>query len=575
MLFAGDGSFWPLVAIPDLSLYFEESILQILPSASFIFFASALVLYYCQNPVQIRRSRLLWVKLCVSLLIILLESTGLALRCSSYDRTEATYAAVSLELAAAVAIAVVVYVEHRHAIRTSAILGLYLATGILIDGTKARSYIVRNMAASGGVAAATAAARLILLVLEEIPKSSLLIDPQVRSNAGGEETSGFFTRTFFLFLRPMMNTAYRGVLTMDDLGKLGPQFHSERLSNELSRHWPLPKQSKKHSLFISCCMAWKWAILIVVLPRLCVTGFTFSQPFVMYSVIGSVDDSSGSDEKSGGLVLATVFSFGGAAVSRAVTTHLKNRLVVRMRGALLSHMSAKSYRLKLSEARKQSAITLMSADFESIVTGLPDLVEIPFSILESGLGMYFLAFFTKEICLVILIPLVTTTILGVIFGKNLGPALRFWNLSIEARVAKTSRALSQLPAIKSLGLGPKIAEYIQHLRVAETTASKRYRVIQSLSLGSAIMVDMITPVIVVTAALFTNTFGEEMSANMVYPILGIVSLVQDPLAKLVKMYPSAMAMLGLLGFAKRDRTCHRSEFRPSALREHINRPAGG
>ncbi|TQV90059.1 ABC multidrug transporter [Cordyceps javanica] len=544
MLFAGDGSFWPLVPIPDLSLYFEESILQILPSASFIFFASALVLKYRQKPVQICRSRLLWVKLCVSLLIILLESTGLALRCSSHDRTEATYAAVSLELVAAVAIAAVVYVEHQHAIRTSAILGFYLAIGILIDGTKAHSYFLRDMAASGAFAVATAVSRLLLLVLEEIPKDRLLIDPEVRSNAGSEDTSGFLTRTFFLFLRPMMNTAYRGVLTMDDLGKLGPQFHSERLFHELSRHWPLSKQSKEHSLFISCCMAWKWALLLIVLPRLCVTGFIFSQPFVMYSVIGSVDDLSASDGKSGGLVLATIFSFGGAAVCRAVTTHLKNRLVVRMRGALLSHMSAKSYRLKLSEARKQSAITLMSADFESIITGLPDLVEIPFSILESALGMYFLAFFIKAICLVILIPLITTTILGVMFGKNLGPALKYWNLSIEARVAKTSRALSQLPAIKSLGLGPKMAEYIQHLRISETAASKKYRVIQTLSLGSAIMVDMITPVVVVTAALFTDTFGKEMSAQMVYPILGIVSLVQDPLARFVKMYPSAMAMLG-------------------------------
>ncbi len=62
MLFAGDGTFWSRVAMPDLSLTFEESILQILPSASLLFFASALVLYG-QNPARIRRSRLLWVKL--------------------------------------------------------------------------------------------------------------------------------------------------------------------------------------------------------------------------------------------------------------------------------------------------------------------------------------------------------------------------------------------------------------------------------------------------------------------------------------------------------------------------------
>lgn len=481
---------------------------------------------------------------CVSLLLIILESTGLALRCLSSDRTKTTYAAVSLELAAAVAIAAVVYVEHRHAIRTSAILGLYLAIGILIDGTKTRSYFVRNMVASGSVAAVAAATRLILLVLEEIPKTNLFIDPEMRTKSGGEVTSGFFTRTFLLFLHPLMSTGYRRVLTMDDLGNLGPDFSSEHLFSTLLRCWPLSKQAKKHSLFIACCKAWAWPILLVVLPRLCLTGLTFSQPFVMYSVVGSVGDPSATVEKSGGIVLATIFSFGGAAVCRAVTNHLKNRLVVRMRGALLSHMSAKSYRLKLSEAKRQTAITLMSADFESIITGFPDLIEIPFSVLESALGMDFLAYFIHKGCLVILIPLIITTLLGMILGNHLAPALRYWNQNIETRVAKTSRVLSQLPAIKSLGLGPKIAEYEQHLRVVETVASRRYRTVQTISLAAAIMADVMTPVIVITAALFTNIFGEKMSAELVYPILGIVSLVQDPLARLVKMYPSVMSMLG-------------------------------
>ncbi|KAJ6785660.1 hypothetical protein PWT90_06005 [Aphanocladium album] len=544
MLFTGDKSFWSQARIPDVTLEFEESILQILPSGSFLFFAAALVLYYWQHPARIRRSKLLWVKLCVSLCLIVIEAVGLALRCLSSDYTEFTYPAAALDLIAALFIAAVVYIEHRHAIRTSALLGLYLAIGVLIDGTKTHSYFVRKMAASGSVAALAAATRLILLVLEEIPKDSLLVDPKIRSNSGGEVTSGFFTRTFFLFLRPMLNIGYRGLLSIDDLGNLGPEFSSEYLFSRLSRHWPPHKQSKKHSLFVACCAAWKWAILIIIIPRLCVIGLTFAQPFVMYAVIGSVDQPSMSDEKSGGLVLATIAAFGGAAVCRAATTHMKNQLIVRMRGALFSHMSAKSYRLKLSEAKKQTAITLMSADFESIVTGFPDLIEIPFSLLESGLGMYFLSYFIKAICLIIFIPLVITTVLGFIFGKHMSPALKYWNQNIETRLAKTSRVLSQLPAIKSLGLGPKIRQYLQYLRVVETAASRRYRIIQVCSLGSAVMVDMMTPVIVITAALFLDIFGEKLSAELVYPILGIVSLVQDPLARLVKLYPSAVSMLG-------------------------------
>ncbi|OAA70783.1 ABC transporter [Akanthomyces lecanii RCEF 1005] len=175
-----DHWFWP-VAFPvfDFSLKFEETILQLLPSCSFILFASATFLYYRQTNARIRRTRLLWTKLSVALVLVALELANLVLRSLSSDYTDTTSPAASLDFVAALAIAGVVYIEHRHAIRTSAVLGLYLGIGILIDITKSRSYFLRNLTASGAVTAATAAVRLILTVLEEVPKTSLIIDPEL------------------------------------------------------------------------------------------------------------------------------------------------------------------------------------------------------------------------------------------------------------------------------------------------------------------------------------------------------------------------------------------------------------
>lgn len=466
------------------------------------------------------------------------------LRCWSPYRTDTTYPAASIDLLAALAIGAVVYTEHRHALRTSALLGLYLAVGILIDGTKSRSFFKRNLVSSGSTAAATAIARLLLLILEEIPKKNLLIDSGMRRVAAGEATSGFFTRTFFLFLHPMMRTGFRGILAMHDLDSLDIEFSSRDLLSKLSDCWPTTKRGAKHSLLIACCMAWKGAIFVILIPRLCVTGFIFAQPFVMRSTILAVKEPNNWNDERGGLLGAIVLSFGGAAVCRAVSTHLQNRLVTRARGGLLSQLFDKTHKLNLSDAKKQAAITLMSADFEGIASGLPQCVEIPFCVLESGLGMYFLSRFIQQSCLVLLLPLLVSTSAGILLGKYLKPAKKCWNEHIETRVAKTSRALSQLPAIKKLGLGPKIAEFIQRLRVVETAASRRYRQIQSLSLGSVVIVDMMTPVAVIAVGLFSLAFGEDMSAEVIYPTLGVVALVQGPLSELLKLYPSAISMLG-------------------------------
>lgn len=465
------------------------------------------------------------------------------LRCLSKTRTDTTYPSVSVDLAAALAIGVVIYVEHRHAIRTSALLGLYLAIGVLIDGTKSRSYFERDLSASGSVATATAVIRLAILILEEIPKTSLLIDPELRSVSNGEVTSGFFSRTFFIFLQPLLRTGFRKILSLQDLDSLGLDFSSSHLYSQLSDAWPSSDRPTKHSLFFACCRAWKGPIFAIFIPRLCVTGLLFAQPFLIFSIINAIKEPDTHNEKKDGLIGATFLTFAGAAVCRAASTHMKNQLITRVRGGILAQLFDKSQKLELSEAKKLKAITLMDTDFETIATGLPFCVEIPFVIVESGLGMYLLAHFIQQACLVILIPLILVTVSGILFGKRLGPAVRLWNESIEIRVTKTARVLSQLPAIKSLGLGPKMAQFIQHLRVIETKASQKYRIIQAGSLGSVTIVDGMTPVIVVAVALSAGKFGDRITAEVIYPTLSIVAIVQEPLAQLLSAYPSAMAML--------------------------------
>lgn len=567
MLFTTDSSFWPnAVPIPDFNLKFEESIIEILPSGSFLFFASATFLYYRLSPARIRPSPLLWWKVVsleiatnigdrlsgqftvlthmhqgIATLLILHEIAGLVLRCLSEDRTQVTYSAAAIDLAAALAVGVVVYIEHRHTIRTSTLLGFYLAVGILIDATKSRSYFMRDLFASSAASAAAAAVRFAMLCLEEVPRRNLVIDPNLRRISDGEATSGFFSRIFFIFLQPMMYIGFRRILTMKDLGGLGIDLSSMRLFSDLNRFWPASKRSRKHSLFFACCIAWKGAFLAIIIPRLCATGLLFAQPFLLHAIVACVGEPISS--KNGGLVAATFLTFFGSAICRAASTHMKNRFVTRVRGGLISQLFDKSTKLKLSDAKKQAAITLMSADFEAIAAGLPSCIEIPFAVVDAALGMYFLSDYISQSCLVILGPLLFSTVGGILLGRRTAPALRFWNENIQSRLATTSRALSQLPAIKSLGLGPKIAEYIQYLRVVETLASRKYRYLNAAALGLTLTVDLMTPVIVVTTGLFTRAFGDTIKPEVLFPTLGIVAIVQVPLAELMKAYPAAMSML--------------------------------
>lgn len=460
-------------------------------------------------------------------------------------RTETTLPAASLDLVAAVTIAVVLFVEHRHAIRASALLSLYLLLGVFTDAMKSRSFFIRShLTTVGALAAAASAIRFILVLLEEIPKTRWLVDQRLRDSIGAEATSGYLSRTFFVFLNPLFLSGYRTLLVMENLSNLGPSFSSERLYHQLQAYWNKAQNHSKSNLTMVCFKAWKSLFLAAFLPRLCVSGFSFAQPLLLYLVIEAVGNPKVSTQEKWLLVGATALSFVGCAVARMTSAHMNNRQATRMRGGLIALIFDKNLRISQSEAKKFAAVTLMSNDVDGIARGLSRCYDVIVTFIEVGFGIFLLSLFVGRSCFVVLVPLTLSTIGAYFFGKWIAVRFTAWNVSIQSRVAKTSKVLGQIKAIKMFGLGPTISLYLQRLRVAEINISKKYRGLEAASSVPIVCAELITPVIVVAAALFWKSFDGGLSASAVFPSLSLIVLIKDPLAVLLHSYPSLTTMVG-------------------------------
>lgn len=190
----------------------------------------------------------------ISAALVSAEAAALVLRTlPTASRTETSIPAASVELVAAVTIGAIIFTEHRHAIRTSALLALYLLLGLVIDVVKSRFYFLRpGNAALGALAVATGALRLFLLVLEEKSRRAHLLDGDMRSNASPESTSGFLNRTLFLFLTPMLVAGYQKELLPQHLLNLRLDFSSKLMYETLGKHWSsLKGKHSKYGLIIS------------------------------------------------------------------------------------------------------------------------------------------------------------------------------------------------------------------------------------------------------------------------------------------------------------------------------------
>ncbi|KAJ6779367.1 hypothetical protein PWT90_04032 [Aphanocladium album] len=544
---AEDQAFWPSTfvgSVFDFTLKFQDLVLGIVPGSCWMALTPIILFYYIKKPIYVRHSNILWLKMMLAATIACLQVASAAVRWTLPDyRTDLTTPAGVLDILSALCLVVSLYFEHRRSIRPSAVLGLYVAVRFMIDGIRMRSYFIRGGSSLGGLTATIFALRLILLCLQEVRKTNLLVDPNVRAVSGTEATSGLWSRSFLWFMVPLFRKGYGRLLTLEDLDHLGVEFSSAALLSTLSQRWERAQKSKPNALLFAGLGSWKKAILSLVFPRLCWTGFNYAQPFIIRHLVLSHQQQNLNSFK-GGLVAATFIAYTGSAMTQAIFQHMQYRLVARIRGGLLSQTFQKTQRLKLSQAKKQAAITLISTDLEGIVLGLVACLNIPFNLIDTGLGMYFLTEFVHTAVFIVLVPLLLATGLGLYFGKIITPAQRYWNQVIQERVAKTSRVLAQLPAIKMLGLGPKVGEYLHHVRVAELKASRKYRFIQACSITCVGTIDMIVAPLVIAAALFWNFFGPKITSEVIFPTLGLVSLIQHPIAELLKAYTNTMAMLG-------------------------------
>lgn len=454
-----------------------------------------------------------------------------------------------MDLLAALSMAAWLYLEHGHTLRSSFILTIYLFATVLTDITKSRSFFLRhNLAVPGGLETAAATLQLGLLCLQEVSKRADVIDINLRDTLGEEAVSGPVSRLFFLFLRPIFRIGFRTDLSMNDLSPLGPEFSPALLFQQVKARWR-PQRSHKpnrsRELAGACLKAWKSYILPLIAIRLAITGLNFAQPFLLRELMAMVAGQGGPHDiaKRCGLVGASIFLHCGTPIMRSAFWHRMNQYTTCARGGLISMLFHKVHRLTQSEAKQAAAPTLMNADVDGVANGIPRCFDVLFGVIELGLGIYVLSHFIEVAALAIFAPVVVTSILTYFIGQRMATLFAAWNRSIEVRIAKTSHILPQLTAIKMLGLGPAVGTFLKRLRVDEVNVSGGFRRLEAVSVMPVLLADMMTPVVVIAAALFGKSFNGQLSAAKVFPVLTTVSLVQAPLSNVLHAYPTITAML--------------------------------
>ena len=83
-------------------------------------------------------------------------------------------------------------------------------------------------------------------------------------------------------------------------------------------------KQKPHALLRVTLIHYKWSLLSAIIPRLCLTGFTFAQPFLVNRVLKFITepDDRNTDNIGSGLIGAYALVYLGIGVGYRMTLHV-------------------------------------------------------------------------------------------------------------------------------------------------------------------------------------------------------------------------------------------------------------
>ena len=459
------------------------------------------------------------------------------------QRQKTTIAVAVLSLADALTIGILSFFEHSRSLRSSALLNSYLFFTLLFDAVQCRTlWLVANGSALTWLFTAAIGVKVVVLMLEAQGKSRwILSDDKERSP---EETAGVFNLSVFFWLKELIGQGSRKVLSLDDLYPLDDKLTAEGLQIKFWGQLEHEKLRKGRARLIwAIGKTLKWHLLTPILPRLALIGFTFSQPFLIKSILNWLETPfhATSANKGYGLIGASALIYTGIAVSTGWYWHRHQRALAKVRCMLTSAIFKKTTQLSITALDNSAAVTLMSTDVERIQGGCRDLHEIWANVIEAGLASCLLE---RELGLAFLAPIIVVILCvmaSFILSKVTGERQGAWMKTIQKRVGFTANIISNMTSLKMSGLTKQMGDTVQGLRIDELRSASRLRLLMVFSTVVAFTPLLLTPVIT-----FAVT-SQHLDTTRIFTSLSYLLLLSNPLTQLFQSIPQIIAAITCLG----------------------------
>ncbi|RAH71174.1 putative ABC transporter [Aspergillus aculeatinus CBS 121060] len=360
-----------------------------------------------------------------------------------------------------------------------------------------------------------------------------------------EESCSLISRTFFLWINPILLQGYKSILSHEDVPPLRQDMSPAKTRHSMLETWSQRiKLETKRTLPMALYQCLKGPFLAAILPRLFLLVFRYSQPILIkesirYVASGPTIAASG---RGAGLIVSAVAIYSGLAISTAIYRHRINRLKLMTNSALVGLIHDRTMKSPSIAYNNGEATTLMSTDADSL-DGIAEMVHETWAqVVEVMIGIGLLASQVGWIWPLPLIFIYLCSHISRFVAKHLQPRQKAWNSATQQRIGATGSLLSAMKGVKMLGIQQNLTDRIQDLREEELLAASKLRWVMEANGPTANALGIFSPAItVVIYALIAVARGSTLDTETAFTTMAILSMVTHPANMVMTIVPRAVA----------------------------------
>ncbi|KJZ74889.1 hypothetical protein HIM_05798 [Hirsutella minnesotensis 3608] len=539
----------------DFTLEFEDIVIACLPAAFFLLLLPGEAFLHLRKSQKYPvRSKGYISQALILVVLLVLQLAFLILRTQSPRlQTHASIAADVSSLAATFGALGLLTVNSQRSYRPSTLLSLYVTVSVVLGIVRARTlWLMSSTAPAPSLKTAIVVVTFIYLALDSADdRSHLDVNQKGHENSSQQQCApeqfcGLWKRTIFSWLLVVFRLGSSKVLAINDVPPLDTHLRSSVLRKQLTSTWVIYEQLKRHSLLRASFRAYLGSFCLTVIPRLCLTVFTFSQPLLINNTISWVTQDSPDKRYGKALIGAWALVYLGLAVSMSIYRYQNFRFLTMFKGGLEALIYHRTLETRTANFGEVTAISLIGTDIPRIVESFKEIHELWAAPVDIAVAVWLLE---QQLSVACVTPVVIAVVFIAITAQlSVSTKLeqRRWIEMVQERLRCTTNMLGNIKAVKMLGLSDIMSKVISNMRTDEIRISRRFRVLLVVRIVLSNGIANIAPMATFGVYAITTAFWKQQSllTAQAFTSVALTALLTKPVLVFIQALPAAIQSVG-------------------------------